>query len=412
MEPIAIIESIKNIRGMFGFCSKNKIIKQCTPMIEEVKNTLKSLEQKSLVHQQKCTELELQLKDIELRDNLFHKIYLAESKNENIKILKKISRHMAEILPRVQFSNEVDIYSLVKELQFMSFYPRLNEKRIIAIGGGFSVGKTALMNTFFQNSALKLMEGIAPTTIIPTYIMHNDHESIVGLNRYGGSIDLYEGNCNIYQKLSYKFLNQTGALLRDIMPFLVCGVCLDQEYRNLCFVDTPGYNPAGSFAEKDRNVSLDFINRADSIVWVIGTKTDNGNITDTDLGFLYGLATRFKNKKIYIVINQADCLMVSDKEKVLNKTKQLLDREKLTYCGISLFSSYECKEYDYIHKSFYDFLKEENNTKVSRKNEMLEKIEQCCIAYQKNIKLISEEEMKGELNDIKEELIKYIKKNF
>ncbi|GAA7987191.1 hypothetical protein HpCS16_12370 [Helicobacter pylori] len=83
------------------------------------------------------------------------------------------------------FSNEVEfkeqavalraLQELGNELQLVASYPSLFQKNMVAVGGGFSAGKSSFLNHLLGLN-LKLPENLTPTTAIPTYCLKGERK--------------------------------------------------------------------------------------------------------------------------------------------------------------------------------------------------------------------------------------------
>ena len=179
------------------------------------------------------------------------------------------------------------LQSIEKELELITIYPNLYQKSVIAIGGGFSSGKSSFINSLIIDKKVKLPEGIIPTTAIPTYVMHKKDNEFIACNHNGGIVDLLQLDEKFHEKLSHDFIKSFGFNLKHIMPFMIIGTDLE-KYEHLCFIDTPGYNPAsssGSYSYEDMSTSKEFIENAQVLLWVVGLDS-NGTISKSDLEFL------------------------------------------------------------------------------------------------------------------------------
>jgi DNA polymerase sigma len=65
-------------------------------------------------------------------------------------------------------------------LEKITSFPSIYNKNIVAVGGGFSAGKSEFINSFFIDKEIKLPVGINPVTAIPTYITVGKTKSIKG----------------------------------------------------------------------------------------------------------------------------------------------------------------------------------------------------------------------------------------
>ena len=86
---------------------------------------------------------------------------------------------------------------LQKELEMMAGAPEIFNKNIVAVGGGFSAGKSKIYQSFIS-SGLKLPTSIEPTTAIPTYVMSGESERVLGFGRDGGVVNLNQLGDNFH----------------------------------------------------------------------------------------------------------------------------------------------------------------------------------------------------------------------
>ncbi|GAA6828655.1 hypothetical protein AOHp20_07070 [Helicobacter pylori] len=128
------------------------------------------------------------------------------------------------------------LQEIKKELQLVASYPSLFQKSMVAVGGGFSAGKSTFLNNLLDLK-LKLPEDINPTTAIPTYCLKGKKEVLMGLSQNGGMVELP------YLTFDHKFLDSLGFNLKEIMPSMLLSAP-SVLFEFLCFIDTPGYNPS------------------------------------------------------------------------------------------------------------------------------------------------------------------------
>lgn len=319
--------------------------------LENVKNELKNLQEK--------------YEDIVLRNQLISKLLSSNSDNKGLYNYK-------EVLYKdfLDFANKEDslaneaeailkLQSIEKELELVTVYPNLYKKNIVAVGGGFSAGKSRFINSFLENSQIKLPEGVNPTTAIPTYVMHDEKKQFIGCNNNGGIIDLYELDENFHSKLSHEFIKSFEFNLNKIMPFMIIGTSIN-KFSNLCFVDTPGYNPSDTeegYTREDKNIAENFLENSETLLWLIGLDS-NGTISLSDISFLQELD--LENKSLYIVLNKADLKSKLDIEDIISEITEILNDYEINYIGISAYSSIQKEEISYSKISIFEFLKSIN----------------------------------------------------
>ncbi len=156
----------------------------------------------------------------------------------------------------------LELQEIKKELQLVASYPSLFQKSMVAVGGGFSAGKSSFLNHLLGLN-LKLPENLTPITAIPTYCFKDKREALMGRSQNGGVVELP------HLTFDHKFLNSLGFNLKEIMPSMLLSAP-SVPFEFLCFIDTPGYNPSNQgYTGGDRQASKEYLANAKSILWVI-----------------------------------------------------------------------------------------------------------------------------------------------
>ncbi|WP_434579808.1 dynamin family protein [Sulfurimonas sp. NW15] len=269
------------------------------------------------------------------------------------------------------------LQEIEKELEIISAYPLLHTKNVVAVGGGFSAGKSEFISSFIQ-SDVKLPIGVVPTTAIPTYVFHEEKRNFLGCSSKGGIVDLEKIDEDFQSKLSHDFIKSFDFNLKDIMPYLLIASPLSHDH--ICFVDTPGYNPAtisDGFTSEDVKTAKDFLENANALLWLIGGDS-NGTIGNTDLQFLENL--NLEDKKLYVVFNKADLKPLDDLEDILEEIAESLEDADIDVEGISAYSSIMQEEYTHKGKTLEEFLQNCNNF-ISKHQELLQRVYSVYEAY-------------------------------
>ena len=252
------------------------------------------------------------------------------------------------------------LQDIEKELILINNFPLVYGKNILAVGGGFSSGKSAFLNQMFKDKEASLPIGIQPVTAIPAYVAMDDRNFIKGYSRNGGGIDIDK---KLYSQLSHNYIKSFPFNLKKIMPFIAMGTPWGgdfKELKHICFIDTPGYNPAAieGSTQEDRETAMEYLKRANSLIWLIGMDA-NGTIPDSDLDFLEDPI--LAQKKLYIILSKADLKPESDLKEIMKNIAEILEKEGIPYEGISAYSSAKKKEYGHRKQSLFTFLKTQNN---------------------------------------------------
>ena len=241
------------------------------------------------------------------------------------------------------------LQNIQNELELIAAYPQLHTKSVIAVGGGFSAGKSEFISSLFTNTAVKLPVGIQPTTAIPAYVLNSNANELIGCTPKGGVVNLHEIDPQFHEKLSHDFTESLN--LKEIMPFMILGTKMG--YAHTCFIDTPGYNPAGGgHTAHDVQVAKEFLEKASALLWVVSA--ENGTLPQSDIDFLQKL--ELKHKKLYVVINKADVKPPGDLEDIAEEVQDKLDDEDIQIAGISVYSAIRKKEYLYVTQNLEAFL--------------------------------------------------------
>ncbi len=287
------------------------------------------------------------------------------------------------------FSNEVEfkeqavalrtLQELGNELQLVASYPSLFQKSMVAVGGGFSAGKSSFLNHLL-GLKLKLPENSTPTTAIPTYCLKGEREVLMGRSQNGGVVELPDFS------FDHKTLNAFGFDLKSIMPFMILSAPL--PFKHLCFIDTPGYDaPNQGYTGGDRQASEEYLANAKSILWVMDC--DRGSIQDNDLNYLQELYEEH-GKQVFIVLNKADLKITSQLETIAVQTKETLENNGIEFLGIGVYSSTRYQEIkEFSEKSpVFDSLEKfltKLNKRSEKQNEILSVLYEVHLMYERAI---------------------------
>lgn len=338
---------ISNIMGFFGYVK-----------YKDFSNYVK----RELLESQiaKNADLVAQNADLSFKNNLVAKLLGDKGHNEVLQKFKTLlyGEFFAFANNDDSLSNEAEAVSIMqsieKELEVISTSSQLYSKEVVAVGGGFSAGKSQFISSLILAENVRLPIGVAPTTAIPTYVLSNDETKLVAFSNSGVRVELNELDSEIHSKINHNFIEKFGFNLKKIMPFMVLKTALESRYENLCFIDTPGYNPSkGGFRDSDRYSAQEFLSNANALLWLIGLDSQ-GTIGKDDIDFLSELD--LSNKKLYIILNKADVPSPSQRKAVLEQVKKQLNAYGIEYEGISTYSATKHEEYEFDKISLMEFL--------------------------------------------------------
>ncbi|MGL2813822.1 acyl carrier protein [Helicobacter pylori] len=320
------------------------------------------------------------------RYDLIARILNAKTKNEGLeKYQSVLDNEFLEFASGVDSLKEKEIALLMlqeikKELQLVASYPSLFQKTIVAVGGGFSAGKSTFLNNLL-GLKLKLPEHMNPTTAIPTYCLKGEKEVLMGFSQNAGMVELP------HLTFDHQFLKSLGFNLKEIMPFMLLSAP-SVPFEFLCFIDTPGYNPANQgYTGGDKEASKKSLKHAKHILWLISC--ERGGIESDDLEFLQELYE--EGKQVFIVLSRADRRTKSQLEEVAIKIRETLKDNGIEFLGIGAYSTtryQEIKEFSeksHVFNSLEEFLMKLNQ-RSEKQNEILGYLYEVHRMYEKAIK--------------------------
>ncbi|MFP6191422.1 dynamin family protein [Helicobacter pylori] len=319
------------------------------------------------------------------RYDLIVRILNAKMENEGLEEYQQIlDNEFLEFASGVDSLKEKEIALLMlqeikKELQLVASYPSLFQKTIVAVGGGFSTGKSTFLNNLL-GLKLKLPEHIDPTTAIPTYCLKGKKEVLMGFSQNGGMVELPN------LAFDHQFLESLGFNLKEIMPFMLLSAP-SVPFEFLCFIDTPGFNPANQGYSGDKEASKESLKHAKHILWLISC--ERGGIESDDLDYLQDLYE--EGKQVFIVLSRADRRTKSQLEEVAKQIRETLKDNGIEFKGICTYSStryQEIKEFTKKSKVFNSLEKflMKLNQRSEKQNEILESLYEVHSMYEKAIK--------------------------
>ncbi|GAA9548553.1 acyl carrier protein [Helicobacter pylori] len=320
------------------------------------------------------------------RYDLIARILNAKTNNEGLEEYQSIlDDEFLEFASGVDSLKEKEIALLMlqeiqKELQLVASYPSLFQKTIVAVGGGFSAGKSTFLNNLL-GLKLKLPEDMNPTTAIPTYCLKGKKEVLMGFSQNGGMVELP------HLKFDHQFLESLGFNLKEIMPFMLLSTP-SVPFEFLCFIDTPGYNPGNQgYTGGDKEASKESLKHAKYILWLISC--ERGGIESDDLEFLQELYE--ESKQVFIVLSRADRRTKSQLEEVAIKIRETLKDNGIEFLGICAYSATRYQEYkefnekSHVFNSLEEFLMKLNQ-RSEKQNEILSVLYEVHGMYEKAIK--------------------------
>ncbi len=261
------------------------------------------------------------------------------SKIEEI-INKKIPDTLKKYAPEDFYELYTDFKSEYEKFRDFILYDKLIGKNIVALGGGFSSGKSSFLNALMGKQVLPA--DIDPSTSVPTYIVSGEKHNVMGINVFDTKVTMQPRDI---KKIAHGFGEVEDDDLEKITEAVTLGHILESiffstplhKYSNLAFLDTPGYSKPDSekySAKTDEQIARGQLNSSNYILWFV--QADAGTITDEDINFIKTL--REDTPKL-IIINKADKKNLSDLKDIISKIKATLDIKGIRYIDVLAFTS-------------------------------------------------------------------------
>lgn len=271
-------------------------------------------------------------------------IAVKTEKNELLDEAHKIEEIIKTDLPKeLEMEAPPDLPALCFDLQevyeqfedFLVFQDMIG-KKIVALGGGFSTGKSSFLNNLMGKTAedqVRLPTDTAASTSVPTYLMHADgEESIRAINLFDSRItDLTTDDVGILAH-GFEEKSNLGVSLGQLIQRMFISTPR-QLYAHIAFLDTPGYSKPDNkdySARTDEQIAKEQLNHSDFIFWFV-----NGSVLpQTDIDFLKQLDTHIPKA---IILNKADKVLshgIEEYHKTIERIKKDTDRNGIAIRGV------------------------------------------------------------------------------
>ena len=270
------------------------------------------------------------------------------------RLTKIIREEIPAALEKQAPPNFLELYFDFEQIygQFHDFllFDKLIGKNIVALGGSFSSGKSSFLNSILGKFILPAH--LDPSTSVPTYVIYGSEESAWGINEFDVKLNLTFPDI---KSIAHGFGNsdvdeEEEAVKSDVITLghLLQSVFVSApnlSYRNIAFLDTPGYSKPDSSsysAKTDERIARAQLNSSNYILWFV--PADAGVITADDVAFLDSLD---KSIPKLIIITKADKAPNDGELEIMRgKVKSTLDVKGIRYEDVLLFSRRKGQEYD------------------------------------------------------------------
>lgn len=204
--------------------------------------------------------------------------------------------------------------------------PWLKGKKVIALVGEFSAGKTSIVNRILSQddaSAPKLPTNSKATTAIPTYISYGPAFVSQFLDAGGKLKNIKKEDFERVKKEVLGKVNVSSLLDYFVMSYN------NPNLKGISILDTPGFS---SNDPEDERRTCEVINEADVLFWVFDV------IQAINKSSITIIKENIKDVPLFIVMNKCDQLSPNELNEKENNLRETLKRENISFHGVIRFS--------------------------------------------------------------------------
>ncbi len=287
-------------------------------------------------------------------------------------INKKIPDTLKKNAPEDFYELYMDFKSEYEKFRDFILYDKLIGKNIVALGGGFSSGKSSFLNALMEKRVLPA--SIDPSTSVPTYIVRGDHCEVMGINVFDAKIQMQHWDI---KKIAHGFGEVEDEDDGKVTDAVTLGHVLENiffstplhKYDRIAFLDTPGYSKPDSekySAKTDEQISRGQLNSSNYILWFV--QADAGTITEEDIKFIKTLREDIPK---LIILNKADKKNLADLQDIIAKIKVTLDIKGIRYVDVLAFTSKPEQIGDESLKTYVEKDREKIKRQIEKWNEQV-----------------------------------------
>lgn len=250
--------------------------------------------------------------------------------NDNLGLLNENS-----LLNNSQFS--LDFAHEMENFYKFCMLPELADKVIVGIGGAFSAGKSSFLNGILGRKILSVE--IDPTTSIPTYLIHGEHQKIKAVLKNAQQQYL---SLEQFKSLTHHVEQELHELAENIDLILLNQP--EQRWPHLAFLDTPGYSNHEDIEQGlcDAHIAKVQLNDAQCLIWLISA--DQGVISQSDIEFLKTIRSDIPK---LVVISRADKKSPNDLSEIKKLTQYTLAQHQIDVIDILTLSARQPGNFDH-----------------------------------------------------------------
>lgn len=232
---------------------------------------------------------------IELTTNVMSSLPDDHASEQPLREFERLLEHdYPEFARRENFSGEADalseLQSVFDRMRRIRLAPHLASRNICSVAGGFSSGKSSLLNRLMGTDILPTK--ITPTTAIPTYVSHGDGEQTIRVFNHRGGSRAIEPPTLREMTHGFGSLREggEGIPLKEIVSRVSIRTPRLGKQK-LAFVDTPGYTNRGDGGViEDEQTAMREVLESRFLIWVVDC--ERGELPQEDIRIVREFASR------------------------------------------------------------------------------------------------------------------------
>jgi len=280
---------------------------------------------------------------------------------------------------RDNYPDEADAHAKLQgvsaRLGELRLAPRLANRNICAVAGGFSSGKSSFLNALIGKDILPTET--TSTTSIPTYIFHvDDALTANAFNHYGGGVEI---KIEEFQQMTHDFKKKHGIELKRLVHRVSIYTPDLSQWANLALIDTPGYSNleasasagAADTEDRDEDIALANVLKSHFLIWVV--EIEKGTLPEQDIQFIRKFVDaqpEDAKDRLYLVFNKGDKKGEQDRKEILQVAANTAESHAIPFAGIGIYSSHKREWYAHQGSSFDAFLQTVDQAQSSSTSEL------------------------------------------
>ncbi len=271
---------------------------------------------------------------------------------------RMIDEDLLDSMKNLEIEDEINISRRLRKLSDRVEEYRKNKllrgQTVLGIGGQFSAGKSAFINSLINSDLLP--ENQTVTTSIPTYLVYGRKEEYLAFTGDNKNVSLSE---EAMKALTHAFFDQYHIGFSGFIKNLIVerpAFSSIGGVSHLAILDTPGYSKADSTNKRtisDYKQAQNQLRSVDFLIWLIDCDGKVSNVED--ISFLQSLNV---DKPILVVFNKADKKPESDLKELVELTEKSFRNSGINLYGVTCYSSINGGK-EYLGKSLIrEFLKD------------------------------------------------------